>query len=204
VDTGAIYMADRSHSALGNQITNNLISGNGGTNYLTNWTKAIYLDDLMSNVLVSGNICNNCGEFAWQIHAGDHNTITNNIFDLSSSGTLAGLYQNNPMYADFGMTGNVVQRNIIYFSGSAPPSLYQVNIGSGDALPNDSGNLYYSGTGSTIPNGKTIVDVSPFYGNPQFANPSAANYSMPLSSPAYTGINFQTLPTDQGPLPYAP
>src|SRR5262249_46453894 len=59
VDSGAIYMMDRSHTALGNQITNNIIDGNGGTNFLTNQTKAIYLDDLMSNTLVSGNICRN-------------------------------------------------------------------------------------------------------------------------------------------------
>ena len=76
-DAGAIYMMDRSHSAVGNQITNNLIYGNGGTGYLTNQTKAIYLDDLMSNVLVSGNVCQTCGEYAWQLHAGNHNSIVN-------------------------------------------------------------------------------------------------------------------------------
>jgi hypothetical protein len=204
VDMGAIYMMDRSHSAVGNQITNNVINGNGGTGYLTNWTKAIYIDDLMSNVLVGGNICRYCGEFAWQIHGGDHNTIVNNIFDLSSVGTLVGLYQNVPAFTDYGMTGNVIERNIIYFSAAAPASLYQVDIGSSDALPTDSSQLYYSASGASIPNGKTILDASPFYANPEFTDPSAGNYSMAPSSPPYTWIQFQPLPTDQGPLPYAP
>ena len=51
MDSGAIYIFDRSHSGVGNQITNNLIKNVGnGTSYATNWTKAIYLDDLTSNV----------------------------------------------------------------------------------------------------------------------------------------------------------
>jgi hypothetical protein len=201
VDMGAIYMYDTSHSAVGNQITNNVINGNGGSGYLTNWTKAIYLDDGMSNVLVSGNICRSCGQFAWQIHAGDHNTIVNNIFDLSSAGTLIGVYQIDPNWKDCGMTGNVFERNIIYFAGAAPSSLYQVNINSDDALPTDTSNLYYSASGSRIPNGSIIVDARPVYANPRFALPPTGNYSMRLSSRAYISIGFRPLPTDQGPLP---
>ena len=204
IDSGAIYMSDRSHSAVGNQITNNLVNGNGGTNYLTNWTKAFYLDDLMSNVVVSGNICRNCGEFAWQIHAGDHNVIENNIFDLSPNGTHLGLYQNSPILPDYGMLGNHTERNLIYFGNSVPASLYQVNIGSADAMPYVANQLYYSVLSATIPNGKTIIDLSPIYANPQFTNPTGDDYSMPSTSPAYTWVLFQQLPTNLGPLPYAP
>jgi parallel beta-helix repeat protein len=203
-DQGALYMLDRTHLAVGNQITNNIVNGNGGTSYLTNWTKAIYIDDLMSNVLVSGNICRNCGEYGLQIHAGDHNTVVNNIFDLSSAGTFIGLYQNDTLLPDHGMAGNVFERNIIYFSGTAPAPLWQVGIASSDVLPTDSTNLYYSASGASISNSGKIVDASPFYANPEFANPSAGDYSMPSSSPAYSLIQFQPLPTDQGPLPYAP
>jgi parallel beta-helix repeat protein len=203
-DSGAIYMMDRSHSSVGNQITNNVISGNGGSTYLTNWTKAIYIDDLMSNVTVSGNICRNCGEYGIQIHAGDHITVVNNIFDLSSSGTVLGLYQNNTLYTDYGMTGNVFQRNIIYSSGSTPSPLWQVGIGPSDALPADSTNLYYSASGAAISNSGQIVDTNPSYTNPQFTNPAAGDYSMPSTSPAYSLIQFQKLPVDQGPVPYTP
>jgi hypothetical protein len=202
-DAGAIYMMDRSHSAVGNQITNNLIYGNGGTGYLTNQTKAIYLDDLMSNVLVSGNICQTCGEYAWQIHAGNNNSIVNNIFDLSVAGTLAGFYQHDSLLTDYGMAGNLVERNIYYFATTPPSTLYTVSIGSTDVLPTDSANMYFSAAGSTIPN-TTIVDTNATIANPQFTSPSTLNYSMPLSSPAYTVIGFQALATNQGPLAYVP
>jgi hypothetical protein len=102
------------------------------------------------------------------------------------------------------MLGNDTERNLIYFGNSVPASLYQVNIGSTDALPHDANQLYYSVLGPTIPNGKTPIDLSPIYANPQFMNPSGDNYSMPSTSPAYTWVLFQQLPTNLGPLPYAP
>ncbi len=204
VDMGALYLYDQSHSGVGNQFTNNVINGNGGAGYRTNWTKAIYLDDGASNVLVSGNICRSCGEYGWQIHAGDHNTIVNNIFDLSSPGTLFGIYQVDSSWTDTGMNGNVFQRNIILFSGVVPSSLYQVYINSGDALPADRSNLYYSTAGSKIPNGSFIVDANPVYANPEFTQPSAMNYSMPSYSPAYMSIGFQPLVTNQGPVSGGP
>ncbi len=204
VDMGALYLYDQSHSGVGNQFINNVIDGNGGAGYRTNWTKAIYLDDGASNVLVSGNICRSCGEFAWQIHAGDHNAIVNNIFDLSSAGTLLGIYQIDPNWTDTGMNGNVFQRNIILFSGAAPSSLYQVNINSVDALPAATSNLYYSTTGSHIPNGSIIVDTNPVYANPKSARPAVANDAEPWCSVARTSFGFRPLPTDQGPLPFRP
>jgi hypothetical protein len=201
-DCGALYMYDASHSITGNQITNNIIDGNGGTGYAANYTHSIYLDDLMSHVLVNGNVCRNCGQHAFHIHAGNDNAVTNNIFDLSSPGTLLGLYDRSPL-ADYGMAGNQFQRNIVYYSGSAPNSLWQVGINPGDSLPIDSTNIYYSASGAPIPN-TGVVDVNPFYVNPQFANPSSGNYSMPSNSPAFSLIQFQQLATDQGPVPYAP
>ena len=191
---------DRSHSAVGNQITNNIIDGNGGIHFLNNWTKAIYLDDLMSNVLVSGNVCRNCGQYALQYHAGDHNNVVNNIFDLSG-GALLGLYQNNPLMTGYGMAGNAFQNNIVYFSSTVPNPLWTVRIESRDALPADATNLYYSATGASISDGGQIVDANPVYGDPQFSHPSGGDYSMTATSPAYTQIQFQALPTDQGPLP---
>ncbi len=199
VDMGAIYFYDTSHAGVGNQITNNIVNGNAGSGSLT---KAYYLDGYASNVLVSGNICRNCGDWGWQIHAGDHNTIVNNIFDISAQKQV-GIYQTqNSNYAggDFGMAGNIFETNLIYFEGAVPSDLYQVNILASDALPTDQDNLYYSVNGSSIPNGQDIVDSSPVYANPEFAEPSAGNYSMPASSPAYTTVGFQSLPTDQGPV----
>jgi len=202
VDNGAIYMMDRSHRAIGNQITNNIIDGNGGTAYLSNWTKAIYLDDDMSNVLVSGNICRNCGQYGLQIHAGDHNTVVNNIFDLTG-GALLGFYQDLLQYGNYGMTGNVFRQNIVYFANSAPNPLWQWGQDPSDTLmtkPTDTTNLYYSSSGASIPNSGQIIDTNLVYANPLFTAPSVGDYSMPSNSPAYTQISFQALPTDQGPL----
>jgi hypothetical protein len=200
-------MLDWTHAGAGNQITNNIINGNGGPGYAADWDKALYLDTEVSWLTVSGNVCRTCGEQAYQIHGGDHVTVTNNIFDLSSAGTQLCLYQGNQFAGgDLGMTGNVFSHNIVYWSGSPTPSLCQVNLIPGDALPADSYNLYYSASGAFIPNGNLaysdlIVDSNPVYANPEFANPSAGNYSMPGNSPAYTQIGFQPLATDQGPLP---
>jgi Ricin-type beta-trefoil lectin domain-like/Right handed beta helix region len=201
-DMGGIYLEDGNHSSTGNHITNNIFSGIGGPNYQSNWSKSIYLDDGMTDVLISGNVCSSCGNMAYQLHGSDHITMVNNIFNLSSAGTQLILYQLS-WSTDYGMSGNIFERNIIYYSGS-PSYVWNVQINPGDALPTDSTNLYYSATGATIPNGPVVVDVKPVYANPNFNQPSAGNYSMPSSSPAYSLIGFQPLPTNQGPLPGGP
>ena len=199
VDMGAIYFYDPGHSATGNKITNNFVFGNGnGSN--TDSTKAIYVDDLASNMTIAGNICSRCGQFAFQIHGGDHNTIANNIFDLSS-GSQLGLYQGSS-FADDGMASNVIQHNIIYVSGTAPSSLWNVNVAGDDILPTTSSNMYYSASGASLPN-TGVVDSSPVTSNPQFIQASLGNYSLSPSSPAFgSSFGFQPIPTDQGPLPY--
>jgi hypothetical protein len=122
----------------------------------------------------------------------------NNIFDLSG-GALLGLYQN--WTTTFGMNGNTFTNNIVYFANNAAGSLWQAIVGSGDAVPTDTTNLYYEASGAAVPNSGKIVDANPVYANPQFADPSEGNYSMPPTSPAYALIRFQPLPTDHGPLP---
>jgi hypothetical protein len=199
VDCGGIYMFGANHANSGNQITNNIISVIGGANWTTTAGKAIYLDDEMSNIVVTGNICWRCGEWAFQIHGGDHVTMENNIFDLSSAGTQLALYQKSAAYPDYGMAANLLEHNIIYSATSFPSSLYQVGISGTDALPTDTSNLYFSANSSSIPN-TNIVDVNRILANPQFTNPSVGDYSMPSNSPAFTSAGFQPLPTDQGPV----
>jgi Right handed beta helix region len=201
-DCGAIYDYDPAHAGTGNQITNNLIDGVGNyrtatTTFTDNATKAIYIDDGASNVLVKGNICRGCGAYALQFHGGDHNTVANNIFDLSSGGSVLGFYQTSVVSA--GMTSNTFTNNIIYSGSSFHNPLWSLNIGSGDAMLADNTNLYYSATGAAIPN-SGVVDTNPKHANPAFTNPGAGDYTIPSNSPAYTDINWQTLPVDQGPL----
>lgn len=202
-DCGSIYLQDTPHTSTGNQITNNFIDGNGGyttqsTTLIDNWSKAIYLDWYASYVVVSGNICRGCGEFGFQNHGGDHDTITNNIFDLSSGGSETGFYQT--ISPSFGMNGNTFTNNIIYSSSAFNNPLWASGIAQTDAPLTNNTNLYYSATNAQIPN-TVIPDTNPQYANPQFTNPSAGDYSIPASSAAYSLINWQTIPTDQGPLP---
>jgi parallel beta-helix repeat protein len=198
VDFGAIYIYDPSHAGVGNQITNNVVDQYGGPNGVANAVKGIYLDDLTSNVLVSGNIVRNGGAWAFMIHGGDRNTITNNVWDLSSSGTQLAFYQSSP-FGSYGMSSNVFTKNLVYSASTYPSSLYLIYKGSGDASLAASNNLYYSATGAAIPN-SGFVDSNRILSNPLFASPSTANYAMPPSSPAYTTVGFAPLPTDQGPL----
>jgi parallel beta-helix repeat protein len=200
-DLGGLYYYGAFHGGTGNQITNNIVNNNPGNSL--GQTKAIYLDNESSNVLVSGNLCRGCGAYGVQYHGGDHNTVTNNIFDLSS-GAEIGLYQVDiPSFPDYGMQGNTFTKNIVYSSGCFASKLWTIYINSDDSLPNVSSNLYYSATGCTIPN-TGAVDSSPVYANPQFTNPNSGDYSMPHNSPAFTSIGFVPLPTDQGPLPRYP
>jgi hypothetical protein len=201
IDSGAIYLIDTPHTGVGNRISNNIIDGYGGSTHQTNITKAFYIDNYASNVLIWGNIVRGVGTFAVQFHGGDHNWVINNVFDLSGAanqwdGTQF-LYQD---YSDgaHGMGANILNMNLIYFSGSAPKALWLFDIPGNDARPLVVNNLYWSATGASVP---TDPDANPGITDPQFANPSAGDYSMPPASPAYTRINWTTLPTDQGPLP---
>jgi parallel beta-helix repeat protein len=198
-DCGGIYIFEANHAGTGNQITNNIVSLVGGSSWTTTAGKAIYLDDEVSNIVVTGNVCWRCGEWAVQIHGGDHVTMENNIFDLSSAGTQLGLYQKSAAYPDYGMAANLFEHNLIYSATSFPSSLWQVGISGTDALPTDTTNLYFSANSSSIPN-TNIVDVNRILANPQFTNPSVGDYSMPSNSPAFTSAGFQPLPTDQGPV----
>src|SRR5207248_2685082 len=101
-----------------------------------------------------------------QYHGGDHNTLSNNIFDLSAGGSEIGFYQQSAT-ADFGMAANTFTNNIVYSSGNFHNPLWNVGIGASDTPLSDDTNLYYSATGAPIPNSGSI-DTNPKYGNPEF------------------------------------
>jgi len=202
-DNGTLYMLNRNATDTGNQITNNVVRGNipnAGT------IKTVYLDDSMSNVLVQGNICSHCGDYFMQYHAGQNNVVKNNIIDASSIGTGMNLYQSGGVGTQTGMGGNTFTNNIIYTSGNFP-TLWIGNT-TGVTFPTVTNNDYWSVTGATAntsagPPGSP--DSNPQTQNPLFGNPSANNYvigggSLVLSAP----VSFPVLPTDQGPVAYAP
>lgn len=214
VDAGAIYVLDRTHAASGVRVTNNIIERVGGSGSKSSWSKSIYLDDLTSNVVVSGNLCRGgSGEYAIHIHGGDHNLIENNIFDLEN-GSLLGFYQGilrphalrgTPAIGARpgpSMTANTFTRNIVYSQRVFAGPLWSVNRNDpGAVMLRNIGNLYYSAGDSAAANSGPAADVRPLYADPHFVDPASNDFAMQVDSPAYRQLGLHPLATDQGPLP---
>lgn len=195
-DCGGIYAVDLAHTSTGLVINNNVVS-NYGTS--TNASKAIYLDDELSNATVENNIVRGTGTYAFQIHGGDHNVLRNNIFDISGAETLS-LYQasaaSNPNY---GMSDNAFTCNIVYSSSAPPSSLWVYMVQPIDAPPAVNNNLYWD-TSAALPNTGSVVDAIPTVANPDFVNPSQANYAFASTPPSF--CVFAPIDTSQvGPVP---
>ena len=169
-DGGGIYVMDRSHSAKGIRITNNVVADFGSD-------RGIYLDDETSNVLVANNIVYGKGRWGFQIHGGDHNTFQNNIFDVSNLSAM-GLYQDisGGSGANYGMAGNVFTCNIIYASSNFQRDLWRV-YGSGIEMPSVTNNNYYGASGDNLNSG-AIIDSSPVKANPNFTDAGAYDYTV--------------------------
>jgi hypothetical protein len=178
-------------------ISHNLVSNYGST---STGGRGIYLDDEMSYVTVTSNLVHGSGEWALQIHGGDHNVFESNIFDISGA-ELLGLYQENSSNGDFGMAGNVFTCNIVYSSASPPYELWQYSPGGASlALPSVHDNIYW-GTNGALPNSGTIVDTSPSVANPGFVDPANGNYAFQSGPP--TSCAFQPIDlAGVGPLPH--
>ncbi|HEY3448509.1 MAG TPA: right-handed parallel beta-helix repeat-containing protein, partial [Myxococcales bacterium] len=196
-DCGAIYVWDIQHLATNITIDNNVVQDFASA---TSRERGIYLDDETSNVTARNNIIYGYGQWSFQIHGGDHNVFTNNIFDVSKAVRL-GLYQDdggaNPNY---GMAANTVSCNIVYSNAAPPDTLWDKYGSLPVALPTVSENLYWGAAGA-LPNTAPIVDSSPHVADPGFVNPAAADYRFSGANPgAFCG--FQPIDVSQvGPLP---
>jgi hypothetical protein len=197
-DSGGIYIFDLGQSITQFKVTNNIV-GNYGAN-TTSSNKAIYLDDLTSHVMVSGNIVYGTGQYAIQIHGGNNNTFQDNIFDLTAAGKL-GLYQDST-HACPGMTGNIFINNIVYSSSATVPTTlwdYLVTHCGTIALPAVNNNLYFD-PAATLPNSGTIVDSAPLVADPLFANAANHLYNLSSTSPALAApVSFVPGSGVQGP-----
>jgi len=207
-DVGAYYMDDRTHSATGDVINNNIASGFKAPvpGSASQQVVCIYLDDDQSNALVENNICfgGTGNYYATLWHGGDHNTVTNNIFDLTGDSTqIIGLYQDiGTSNTNFGMSNNVFSHNIVLTNSGA--SLWETCCGLPVTLPTLSDNLYWPNYASTGP----IVDPSATVANPLLtnaSNPASNAYALSPSSPAITMLGFAPIDTSQyGPVPACP
>jgi len=197
-DCGAIYAWNPKHSATGTQITNNIVGSYGNS---TTGGRGIYLDDQLSNVTVTGNIVYGTGQWSLQIHGGDHNTLQNNIFDISAA-TQFGLYQDVVGGPHYGMTGNVFTCNIVWTSVTKTGAIWDYINESGAtmALPSVSNNAYWSTSGTQLSNTGTITDSSPVVSNPNVVNPEQHVYDFQSSPPlgCFTPIDTSKI----GPVPH--
>ena len=170
--------------------------------------KAIYLDDNTSNVVASGNQAYGTSQYCLQIHGGSHNTITNNVCDITSMEKL-GFYQDSS-YQTHNAAGNVISHMIVYSAGASPSTMWDfiwTNTGTAFNLPSLLDNQYYlvggpgfSSYASQTSNGTSFTDASPNVGNPLFVAPGSNNYALQGGSPALSPpVSFVPLLTGQGP-----
>jgi parallel beta-helix repeat protein len=203
-DCGAIHANDRGHASTNIRIDHNVV-GRYGQDALQ--SKGIYLDDLLSNTAVTNNIVYGHGQYAVQVHGGDHNTVQNNIFDVRQAKG-AVLYQTRS--ADHRMEANVFRCNIVYSAPAAPGALWR-NLGGGVAAAEDR-NLYWSAQDGQAPQGSTRhryrhhrsrfnAMSGPTAGDADFADADAGDYRL-RSGKAADFCGFQPVTAQgAGPLP---
>jgi hypothetical protein len=239
-DMGAIYVYDGGAGTTGVKVEYNLLyessigtaaSGDSGTTtYPEDGLKCIYLDDSISGATIEGNILHACGRWGVMNHGGHGNTITNNIFDITSdpSDTLVEFYQYDGLGTDSNMDGNTFENNIIYTSEASADGydgpwpdpyksvnqLWQEACGGSPTCTNPPNaptvntNIYWSTIGSSYPpSAFGICDSC----SPNIEETNAFNINPEFADPAEnnyavgnsavaTDIDWQALPTDLGPL----
>jgi parallel beta-helix repeat protein len=195
-DCGAIHANDRSHKGAGVTISNNVIHQFGDGK---NLTSAIYLDDLMSNTTVENNIISGSGQFGMEVHAGDHNLIRNNIFDLSEAVGLVRYTTAGYVDPNDDMAGNVFTCNVVYSAAKAPAMLW-LKQGPHVTPPLIHDNLY-SPAARQARDLPEMADAHPVVADPGFADPSSGDYTL-MSQGAPTFCDFHPIDARYaGPLP---
>lgn len=167
-DGGAIYVIDRNHSSTNINISGNIIGDRGPVSH----TVGIYLDDDASNVTVQNNVVYGSSVYHVQYHGGDHNTIQNNIFDVTSV-TYLGLYQSRPS-TSYGMASNLFEYNIVWSSVTHTASLWQYNYTPNTAL-NSHDNGFDASIINKFTNSAQTITIS-------FIDPSNHNYNQNTTS----------------------
>lgn len=216
-DNGVIYSYDYQNSTapiLHYHATGNIVGDHG--NNTTNLQSAFYLDDLTSGSNFFGNWVYGVGQLSIQIHGGINNVVTNNVFDITASGSFG--YFLPAIESNPGGAGNVVSNNIIY-SGSAtapktqggggPNGMWDLDHTSLTVLnPVVKHNLLFD-PNLTLPNigiqtnpSATInpMDTAVTNGDPLFVSVVSHNYALGGGSPALTTpVNFIPVTPGAGP-----
>lgn len=176
-DCGALYLfGPGSPTASGDVISGNAVIGVGPDTRSTYGNKCIYLDNGMSGVQVTGNLCAGSGgnmpTYDMFYHGGSGDVVKGNTFEVNSNTQVAG-YQSATNGGN-SMTGNVFQGNTVYTPDGWRSPLWQ---GTGITPPTVSGNSYYSPNGAGVSNYGVGKDTSPAFGT----IPSSISLSNPSS-----------------------
>ena len=213
LDTGGIYVLDRTGAQSGGTIANNFVQdtsknpSGGGPGASGDNTKGIYLDDMASGFTVAYNIV--CGNeaMAVQYHGGTNNRFSNNVFDVSQT-TLAVLYQDDSQFGGTTMAGNTCTGNIFYssrvYAGNVgevgQPGLFTVGFIAGLTKPQTVNNIYWNTANTAVPFPNSgaidVIDPSPRIVNPLFRNAAGHDYSFTDGGAAAQAAN-NFFPIDQ-------
>lgn len=189
-DSGAIYLLGRSDNNTMTTVNMNFISE--PTSNSANHTVGIYLDDYTSGVGVTNNIVGGNLSFDVQLHGGNTDGFTNNIFDTGSRATQVALIQAAPSNVAAGPLGtfnnDVISGNLnpSEHAGSGIPAEYDL-INAASTSVNVSNNDYYGASGQN-----SFPDSSAKYNAQGFANQAGGNYNLTGGSGA-SSIGFMQI-----------
>jgi hypothetical protein len=220
-DAGAIYLQNVNKTLLDNNITvsNNFITEHGGSGF--DHVHAIYLDEDMNNVTVTGNVIGppissgggNHDSSQIFVNDGLGNKIINNIIDLGTTGQIPAViwsYNNYPGDGR-GMPGNTFTDNIVlmsfagslntYVSGDTGHMFIQGLATVQPGWYTIQNNMYYNaGGGAETTTGNYKGDTAPVHANPLITTGTGSLYPIAPTSPAYNPpVSFQPIRGGFGP-----
>lgn len=175
-DSGAIYVLDRSDIIDNGTVSMNFISEPNADP--TRHQVGIYLDDYASGIAVRSNIVNGTLSFDLQLHGGNDDAVSNNIFDTGAGSTQVALIQSAPSNVAVGSLGtfnnDTISGNLFPSEHSAAgiPASYDF-IGAPWSAVAISNNDYFGGNGMNA-----YPDSSAKYNVQDFANAAGNNYAL--------------------------
>jgi len=194
-DSGAIYVLGRSQVETGDTITMNFVSGGGSPGA---HAVGLYLDDNASGITATNNIFDlNAGTSnysdSFEIHGGNNNSISNNIFDLgTSSETSFGLLQadeanEQPQGGFTQLTNDSITDNVYTTEASAPrdPGFANLTNGFGDVSISQNDFWSFAGKALSVSGVGASGDAQP-------------NYQAPAASAATTLAGFERYTDSHG------
>jgi hypothetical protein len=172
-DSGAIYLLGRSDTNVATSVNMNFISEPNSNS--ANHTVGIYLDDYSSGVTVTNNIVSGLLSYDLQVHGGNIDQITNNIFNTGSQAAQVALIQSAPTDVPVGPLGtfnnDTMSGNLVVGTGLSGVD-YAV-LGTSPSSVAINNNDYTGGAGTN-----TVPDSSAKYLSQSFVNLAGGNYNL--------------------------